>query len=156
MKTRILIIEDEKSAYDLLAHALGDDDAYDLVWTQTAHEAIRRAHDEQFDLVLLDFDVTDANPLKALDQFHALHPFLPVIVLTERARQAELAAMRGADAFLQKPLDEPNLIRTMNQLLAESRQGRMSRLIGSLRSWLHAPEAPGAHGFYEENNLARR
>ena len=155
MKRRILIIEDAKSLYHSLAPALGDD-AYDLIWTQTAHEAIRRANDEHFNLVLLDFDVTDANPLKALDQFHAFHPFLPVVVLTEGVRQAEVAALHGADACLQRPLDGARLIRTVNQLLAESHQARMSRLIGSLRSWLHAPETSGARGFYEENHLARR
>jgi len=137
---RILVIEDERAEYESLVEALTSE-GHDLIWTQTAHEGLRRANDEHFDLVLLDVNLSDLDPWQVLDRFNALHPFLPVVMLAERPGPLPRAALRGADACLDKPLDRPHLLEIVKQLLAESHQARMSRLMDSLHGWLRVPQA---------------
>ena len=156
MKQRILILQDEKSDYDPIPRALGDG-SYDLVWTRTSQEALRRAKDEGFDLLLLELDFADMESWRTLERFNALHPFLPVVVLSEWPEQVQRAAGNGADICLEKPVDERRLLQTIQKLLVESHQTRMSRLVGSLQSWLRVPEAPPgrATAVYEKNHFAR-
>lgn len=144
MKRRILIVEDEKSDYHSIAQALRGED-YDLVWTRTAHEALHRANDEGFDLVLLDLNLTDLDSWTMLNRFNGLHPFLPVVMLSQWPEQVQRAAATGADACLEKPVNELGLLQTVQRLLAESHQTRMSRLMGSLQSWLRVPDAQPRH-----------
>jgi DNA-binding response OmpR family regulator len=130
MKKRILILEDEKAVCHGLTQALGME-ACEVVWTQTAHEALRRSLGELFDLAVLDLDVTDMDGWKAFDLFNRLHPFLPVVMLTDRTDQARRAMALGADACLEKPLDG-RFAQTVKQLLAESPSARLSRIMNSL------------------------
>jgi DNA-binding response OmpR family regulator len=137
-KRRILIVEDEEKVYEWLAETL-DGEAFDAVWTRTAHESLRRSLDEPFDLVLLDLNISDMNGWKALDWFNKMHPFLPVVVLTDQPDQAQRAKALGADAGLKKPLNGPQLSDTVKKLLAESHSARMTRLTDPLYglSYLH-------------------
>jgi DNA-binding response OmpR family regulator len=131
MKKRILILEDEKAVCHSLTQALGVDTG-EVVWTQTAHEALRRSLGEPFDLAVLDLDVSDMDGWKAFDLFNRLHPFLPVVMLTDQPAQARRAMALGADACLEKPLDG-RFAQTVKQLLAESHQARLSRIMDSLQ-----------------------
>jgi DNA-binding NtrC family response regulator len=104
MKKRILIVEEEQGVREALTHAL-DGKTCEIVWSQTAHEALHRSLHERFHLVVLDVNLSDMVPGKALYWFHELHPTLPVIVLTDRADQSQVTNGLDADAFLEKPLD---------------------------------------------------
>src|SRR2546428_5925230 len=99
MKKRILIIEEERTIREFLAATMDGHD-YELVWTQTAHEALRRSLDEHFDLILLDVTVTDMDAWKALNWFSVLRPFRPVAVLTDRRDQSRRAEIFGAAVAL--------------------------------------------------------
>ncbi len=118
MKKRILIVEEERPLGQFLAAAMDGDD-YELVWKQTAHEALRRSLDEHFDLILLDVNVTDMDVWKALNWFCLLRPFWPVAVLTDRRDQSRRAEIFGATVALQKPLIQTRLLETVNRLLNE-------------------------------------
>src|SRR2546428_751555 len=131
LKQRILVIVDELSVYELIAQAL-EGKAHDLVWSQTACEGLRRLFAESFDLVLLDFDLSNIAPGEILDWFRTLHPFMPVIMLTGRPDQLERAAALDPDGCLSKPLDATRVLRMVEGLLEGSHQARRSRLVGSL------------------------
>jgi DNA-binding response OmpR family regulator len=137
MKPRILIIEDEKKAYRSIAAALHGK-GYELIWTQTGHEALRKSLDEPFDVILLDANVTDVDIIKALDFFCRLHPFLPVLILTDADASTEQSGL-GADAVLKKPVAEAELVRAVEEVLAESHHDRMSRIVDSLYGTVTAP-----------------
>jgi len=135
MKRRILIIEDDKAGYRSIARALHGKE-YELVWTQTGHEALRKSLDEPFDVVLMDLNVSDVDTTKALDSFCRLHPFLPVLILAdESAKESGL----GADAVLKKPVSEAELVRAVKEVLAESHHDRMSRIADALYGTVTAP-----------------
>ena len=157
MRQRILILQDVKSDYDPIPRAL-DGENYELVWTRTPQEALRRANDEGFDLLVVDLDFADMESWRTLERFNVLHPFLPVVLLSEWPEQVQRAAGSGADMCLEKPVDELRLRHTVQKLLAESHQTRMSRLMGSLQAWLRVPEGQvdDRRSVYEKNHFARR
>ena len=138
MKRRILIIEDERTIYRSLAQALDGKD-YELVWTQTGHEALRRSLDEPFDAVLLDLNVSDIDGTKALDFLCRLHPFLPVLILADPDELSEPSAVLGADVLLKKPVKDRELIQAVEEVLAESHHDRMSRTADALYGTITAP-----------------
>jgi two-component system response regulator CpxR len=138
MKRRILVIEDEKPVYRTIARAL-DGKGYELVWTQTGHEALRRSLDEPFDAVLLDLNVSDVDSLKALDSFWRLHPFLPMLILADEPDVRGRTATLGADALLRKPIKDADLIRAVEEVLAESHHDRLSRITDALYGKVTAP-----------------
>ena len=143
MNKRILIVEDERSVWKQLSKLL-DDERYELEWTRTGHEALRRSLDERFELVILDIGLSDMDGWKALDWFYRLHPFLPLVALTQNAKENEAASLLGASACVLKPVDEMALVRTIEGLLAESPQERISRSMESLGGSIHVPEAKPA------------
>ena len=55
---------------------------------------------------------------------------MPVIIITARPNQLFTALGAGVGALLEKPLDIPTLLRTINWLLAESAETRLARLAG--------------------------
>ena len=61
-------------------------------------------------------------------EMEKLNPFLPVIVITARPHQYDLAVRLGIDAFMEKPLDLPLLLATIKELLVEPQQDRIVRL----------------------------
>ncbi len=135
MKRHILVVEDEKSVYYSLDRML-DSERYELTWTQTGHEALRRALDETYDLLLLDLNVSDISSSKALDWFCRLHPFLPVILLSDGTQQPVPGC---AGALLNKPIARAELIRTIEELLAESHQQQLSRMAASASGTITLP-----------------
>ena len=135
MKKQLLIVEDEKSVFHSLNRML-DPDRYELTWTQTGHEALRRALDETYDLLLLDLNVSDINSSKALSWFCRLHPFLPVILLSDAMGEPP---SNDATAILHKPVDRGELVRTIEKLLAESHQEQLSRMAASASGTITLP-----------------
>jgi len=53
---------------------------------------------------------------------------VPVIVITARSHQYELAVRNKIDALMEKPLDLPVLLDTIQNLLDESREARVTRV----------------------------
>jgi DNA-binding response OmpR family regulator len=53
-----------------------------------------------------------------------VNPILPVIIITGRWNQRELAEKMGADALMDKPLDVPRLLQTIRALTSESMERR--------------------------------
>jgi len=138
MKQRILLIEDEKAIYTSLARTLNGK-GYEVVWTQTGHEALRRSLDESFNAVLLDLNVSDIDGMKALDFLGRLHPFLPVLILADPDELSEQSAVLAADALLRKPVKDTDLIQAVEEVLSESHHDRMSRTADALYGTITAP-----------------
>ena len=135
MKRQILIVEDDELVYRSLAHML-DGDNYQLLWTQTGHEALRRSLDHSYDLLVLDLNVRDIDSSRALDWFGRLHPFLPVILL---GGEQDHEAWAGGAVLLRKPVERAKLLQTVENLLAESHQEQMSRMTGTLSGKVSVP-----------------
>ena len=64
-------------------------------------------HREKIDLLLLDLNLPLKSDWDVFERVTVLNPFLPIIIITGRDKQRDLAAAAGVSALMEKPLDEP-------------------------------------------------
>ena len=75
------------------------------------------------------------------ERLTASNPLLPIIIITARSNQLFTALGAGVGALLEKPLDIPMLLRTVDELLAESAEARLARLTGRQAVFFYRPPA---------------
>ena len=92
----------------------------------TASGAVMKMNSQNFDLVLTDLSLPDADGKWLVQKIHQQRPHTSVIVLSDdSSAQIILDALRaGADDFLAKPLDDPTLVERVNFLLAGTKRNR--------------------------------
>jgi DNA-binding NtrC family response regulator len=94
--------------------------------------------------VLLDLNMPVKNGWDTFEQFTREHPLIPVIIATARPNQFFTALSAGAGALLEKPMDIPTLLRTMEKLLAETAEQHLARLAGK-QAGFHYQPATASH-----------
>jgi DNA-binding response OmpR family regulator len=124
MAGRILVIEDEPGIVDFLERGLR---SHGFV-VESAADGVRgseRAISEPFDLVVLDMMLPLRSGLEVLGDIRAVHPALPVVILTARAEVED--RVNGLDAgaidYLTKPFSLSELaarIRAQLRLVAQT------------------------------------
>jgi DNA-binding response OmpR family regulator len=147
MKNKILLADDDKSVRRSLARVL-ESEGFDVLTAEDGRAAVREFIAEFPDLVLLDLNMPDKDGWEAFDLIETLHPFVPVIIITARPHQFGRAKMAGADALMEKPLDFPLLVQTVNRLLREPDDKRLARVCSSefATEWL-ANESTGSRPY---------
>ncbi|MFN7559401.1 MAG: ATP-binding protein [bacterium] len=127
---RILLVEDNE-VNQVIAVELLQSSGYNVVIANNGQEAVKRAQEEQFDLVLMDcqmpvldgFEATRA--IRALEEKGVIREQqpgkLPIIALTANAlsHDKDRCTDAGMDAFITKPLDPAALFGTIERLLIE-------------------------------------
>src|SRR5688572_181690 len=113
MATRILIIEDNPANMELMAYLL-ETFGYSVSGAMDGAEGLRRAREEQWDLVVCDVQLPDmdgfdvASALKASPATRAM----PIVAVTALAmagdREKVIAA--GFDGYLTKPIDAERFV----------------------------------------------
>ena len=78
------------------------------------------------------------------EQLTREHPLIPVMIATARPNQLFTAINAGVGALLEKPMDIPMLLRTMEKLLVETTEVRLARLAG-LETEFHYKSATTVH-----------
>ena len=135
MKKRILIIDDDASIRSSLEKILTEN-GYDLAVATDGDAA--QAEFAQADLLILDLNLPIQDGWDILGDVSAGYPLLPVIVITGLADQLDDRTIPGASAFLEKPIEVPALLQTMDRLLNRTPEERMAE--SSRHSdLLHAP-----------------
>jgi CheY-like chemotaxis protein len=104
-------------------------------------EAVSRAIEHSPDLVLLDLNMPHWDGWTAFSQLDRVTPLLPVVVITARPNQYEKAVRLGVDAFMEKPLNIPVLVRAIKRLTSEDEK-RHDRRITNPRSSRNCLTAP--------------
>lgn len=128
MKTKVLLVDDDTSVVAALSGVLRSEGYY-VIQAYNGDQALeyfRTAADA--DIVLLDLNMPVKGGWDTLLQLTTINPLLPVIVITARPDQYQLAAAAGVGALLEKPLDIPILLETVRKLLAEPPEARLARL----------------------------
>jgi DNA-binding response OmpR family regulator len=82
---------------------------------------------EKIDLVLLDLGLPVKDGQDTMIWLAQVNPLLPVVIITGRSNQRQLAEKLGADALMEKPLDVPRLLQTIRELLNEPIECRTRR-----------------------------
>jgi DNA-binding response OmpR family regulator len=114
-------------------------EGYFVIPAENGQQALDLANQLPVDLVLLDLHMPIKNGWDTFERLTAEHPLLPIIIVTARPNQLFTALSAGAGALLEKPMDMPTLLRTMEQLLAEPAEQRLARLVGKKTEFHYMP-----------------
>ena len=125
--TSVLIIEDDAGMLCALDKVLTGEGA-DVTCAAWAGDAIDilTARKKRIDLVISDLRMPILTGITVVYAIHEVFPALPIIVLTAfGSPDAKAECLRqGAAAFLEKPLDTPQLLTAIEGVFASQKAGR--------------------------------
>ena len=118
---RLLLVEDTVTLADQLLPLLRDH-GYAVDWLADGRDALVRAHDDDFDLVILDLGLPGLDGLEVLRRWREQGLSMPVLILTARDSWAErVDGLRaGADDYLTKPFHPEELLLRVQAVLRRS------------------------------------
>ena len=138
MTKRILLVDDERSIRESLSKILRAEN-HEIVLAENGQEAIEKHGAERINLLILDLNMPVKNGWDTFERLTREYPLIPVIIVTARPNQLFTALGAGAGALLEKPMDIPTLLRTIEGLLAESAEERLARLAGKKTEFHYKP-----------------
>jgi CheY-like chemotaxis protein len=125
--SRILIADDDSLVRGSLAAVL-ESEGYAVDEARNGIEAVTHAIEHLPDVVLLDLNMPHWDGWTAFSQLDRVTPLLPVVVITARPNQYEKAVRLGVDAFMEKPLNIPVLVRAIKRLTSEDEKRHVRRI----------------------------
>ena len=128
---RLLVVDDDASIRTMLDRVLTGE-GYAVQTVADGDAALARARIVRPDLVLLDLALPPTDGWDILARLRGEHR-IPVIIVTARCGEAGTAALAGAEALLEKPLDYPTLLRTIADVLSASVAERVTHGTGSIQ-----------------------
>lgn len=140
MKKNVLVVDDDDSVRESLKKVL-QDAGYEVTLAAGGLEALGRCDLEPIDLVLLDLNLPNQSGWDVFEPLTRDHPFTPIIIITGLPNQYPTALTAGAGALMEKPIEVPALLKTMEELLAEPQEHRLSRLCGHCDDTRYVPPA---------------
>jgi DNA-binding NtrC family response regulator len=119
-KASILVIDDEENIRWTLAKIL-QREGYGVATAATIKDAWACLQDNSYDLVFLDIKLPDANGLTVLPELRSRFPSTQVVVLTaqDKLDTALEAVDGGARDYLLKPIDPPDLLIRIQEILTD-------------------------------------
>jgi DNA-binding response OmpR family regulator len=119
---KILIVDDDRDVR-LGYHIRLKANHYDTFFAADALSSIAEARKHQPDLIILDLGLPGGDGFVVMDRLksNVYLAIIPVIVVSARDRHAnkDRALQAGAKAFLQKPVDNDELLAVIRQVLGE-------------------------------------
>jgi len=126
-RNHVLIADDDSVVRGSLAAVL-ESEGYVVDEARNGIEAVSHAIEHSPDLVLLDLNMPHADGWTAFNRLDHVTPLLPVIVITARPNQYKEAVRVGVDAFMEKPLNIPILVKAIKRLTSENQDRHLSRI----------------------------
>ena len=122
-RKRILVVEDDRLSLIVLRQLLTAQ-GYEILQSSEGWDGISRARNEQPDLIVMDIKLPDISGLDAtllLKQDNQTRN-IPIIAVTACVTPADKAnALKsGCDAYIAKPVNMANLLRTVELFLPSS------------------------------------
>src|SRR5580704_7738706 len=124
---RILLVEDDEILSDGIAKALRQA-GYAIDHVSTGLDADHALETTGFDLLILDLGLPKLDGLEVLRRLRARNQTLPVLIVTARDRLEDRVSGLdfGADDYLTKPFDLPELEARVRALLRRGKGGAAS------------------------------
>lgn len=122
-KKRILVVEDDEEMRALLRDFL-EEEGFEVETAENGAGVVPKLIKKFCDLVITDVRMPGLTGLEILPTLKKVQPGIAVVVITafgsKEVRQRTLA--RGADAYLEKPLQLEKLKTLVNQLISPWRE----------------------------------
>ena len=129
MKKKILLADDDPEILVSLSAVLNSE-GYEVITAANGREACQKFKEEHVAVAILDLKMPVRDGWEAFERLTAINPLVQVIIITARPHQYPTAVAAGVAAFMEKPLDLPLLLRTIEESVAEPIESRLSRLTG--------------------------
>jgi DNA-binding response OmpR family regulator len=132
-RRRVLCAEPHEDTRRLITILL-ERQGHQVVPAASVAECVGLAREGGFDLYMLDDTYIDGTALQLCKRLREMTPQTPILFFSARAfeRDRELALEAGASAYLNKPDDLFDIVRTVNSILSGKSVRRQARRPGSL------------------------
>ena len=127
MNPRVLLVEDEPGLVIMLTDLLRSEH-YDVTSCQDGNAAYSQALTGSFDLILLDIALPSKNGFDICRDLRKKGVRTPILMVTARGQLLDkvVGLKLGADDYLAKPFEEPELLARMEALLRRTLGGKDS------------------------------
>ena len=119
---KILLVEDSASMRAYLTNAIesGPDDV-EIVEAANGFEALKLLPHHKFEAILTDINMPDINGLELVSflKNHPIYKAIPIMVISTEstAEDRKRASALGAEEYLAKPFEAPELVDKLRKLL---------------------------------------
>lgn len=137
MNKRILIVDDDAQIRASLRKAL-QAEGYEVVLSANGQEGIEQFSANAVDLLLLDLNLPVKSGWDTFERLTSITPLVPIVIITGRRDQRDVAAAAGVGALFEKPFDVPLLLETIKKLLEAPPELHLKRLAGLEGGFRHA------------------
>lgn len=126
MRKKVLYVEDNPESR-LLVRRILEAHGYEVLEAQDGLEAIRRAQQEQPDLILMDINIPGMDGFEVTTRLKSIPALrdVPIVALTASAvmeGDRERTLVAGCDGYLQKPVDVDRLPRQIAEFMGGRRE----------------------------------
>jgi signal transduction histidine kinase len=114
MKGKILIVDDDANIREGVSDIL-DVEGYATAQAESGAQAVAHVKKDSFDVILMDYNLTDGTGIDAIKQIRALNADSQILMITGNASldAAVRAIQESVDDFLQKPVNPDALKRAI-------------------------------------------
>jgi CheY-like chemotaxis protein len=137
---RLLVVDDDAAVREAIKPVL-EGAGYQVMLALDGQDAVVRFGREQFDLMILDLNLPFLSGWDVFERLTTRYPLVPVIIITGLPDQFQTALAAGVATLMEKPVDAPALLTTIEELLSEPMDTRLLRLGGQLRDTRLIPPA---------------
>ena len=119
---KVLVVEDSPSMRSFVVNIIesGGDDV-EIVEAENGFEALKTLPHHKFDAILTDINMPDINGLELVSflKNHPVYKTIPIMVISTEstAEDRSRAAALGAEEYLVKPFEAPELVDKLRRLL---------------------------------------
>lgn len=118
---RCLVVEDSKTMRSMLSESLARIPGMEIVEAENGLAGIRALAMQRFDLVVTDVNMPVMDGWKLVQHVRGdpRHEKIPVVVITTESapNDRDRAIALGANAYIEKPIQAPRVIRAVRKLL---------------------------------------
>ena len=144
MKTRVLLVDDEKEFVETLSERLSLRN-YDVTTSLSGDDAVEKVKNHLFDVIILDVLMPGMSGIETLREIKKIKPLIEVIMLTGNATvEAAIEGLKlGALDFLLKPCETEDLVAKIDKACEKKaeqderiRAAKVEQIVASPRSVL--------------------
>lgn len=140
-QNKVLVVDDDAGVRELLKKLL-QTAGYDVVLAENGLEALEQFDAQALDMILLDLGLPDGSGWDIFEQIKSEDPTMPMVILTGRSNQLQMAATAGVRALMEKPVDPLELSQTIKAVIVEPRNVRLRHVSGEAQ---HVRYHPSRH-----------